>query len=74
MAHQPTLRWLELHECPLETGNWSSVHEKLKPFLPDSELGSDALTEFCDSNLPDAFFNGSCWVDWGHEDDEPESD
>ena len=62
-AHQPTMRWIELQNCPLETGSWSSVHQKLLPFFPASKLGSDETAKFNDPNAPDEFFHGSYWLE-----------
>ncbi len=37
---------IDLMNCPLEVGSWTSLHEKIKVFFPDSEEGTDEGARF----------------------------
>jgi hypothetical protein len=53
--HQPALSRILLTDCPLETGSWSSLHNRVKAFFPGSFQGSNEHASYFVHHPPNPF-------------------
>lgn len=51
-AHQPTLVSIQLEQCFLGTGTWSSMYKQLERFFPDCDAGCYDWAMYVSSSVP----------------------
>ncbi len=52
IGHQPSLCWFEARACPLKSGSWASLSQRLQPYLAASIKGSDKRASFASKDRP----------------------